>query len=315
MLALLMGVAVSGRIVAERPSHLIARGNASESAARQPCGAFPRALAAARRYSRRDPPMNARIADLAQARILVTNDDGVTAKGVRLLERIAKTLTDDVWVVAPAEEQSGASHSLTLRRPLRRRRLAERVFSVDGTPTDCVMMGVTSILADRRPDLVLSGINRGANLGEDVTYSGTCAGAREGTLLGIPSIALSLVVGANQPAKWDTPERFGADLIRRLVAQGWSANMLINVNFPDAPPEAVKGIAVTALARRKLGVQWVERKDPRGAPYFWIGPQREEEVAPGTDLHAVNHGRIAVTPVQLELTHQPTIDALRPGLE
>ncbi len=255
--------------------------------------------------------MTARIPDLAKARILVTNDDGVQAKGIRLLERIAKTLSDDVWVVAPSEEQSGASHSLTLRRPLRRRRLAERVFSVDGTPTDCVMMAATSILGERRPDLVLSGINRGANLGEDVTYSGTCAGAREGTLLGIPSIALSLVVAANQPAKWDTPERHGADIIRRLVKADWGVNLLINVNFPDVAPEAVQGVAVTALARRKIGVQWIERKDPRGAPYYWIGPQREEEVVDGTDLHAVGHGRIAVTPVQLELTHHATIETWR----
>jgi 5'-nucleotidase len=254
------------------------------------------------------------IADLAKARILVTNDDGVQAKGIRLLQRIAKTLSGDVWVVAPEQEQSGASHSLTLRRPLRRRRLAEGWYALDGTPTDCVMFAVTKLMEGRRPDLVLSGVNRGANLGEDVTYSGTCAGAREGALLGIPSIALSQVLGPGQPAKWDTAERFGAELIRKLCAAGWADNTIINVNFPDAPPEAVKGVKVASLARRKLGTQWVERTDPRGAPYFWLGTQRDEELIPGTDLHATTNGYVAVTPVQLELVHQPSLEGLRAAL-
>jgi 5'-nucleotidase len=250
------------------------------------------------------------IADLSRARILVTNDDGIQAKGIRLLQRVAKTLSSDVWVVAPELEQSGASHSLTLRRPLRHRRVAEGWHALDGTPTDCVMFAVTKLMADRRPDLVLSGINRGANLGEDVTYSGTCAGAREGALLGIPSIALSLVIQPGKPAKWETPETHAPDLIRRLAAAGLAENTLVNVNFPDVPPEAVKGVSVAALARRKLGTHWVERADPRGAPYYWLGTQRDEEVVSGTDLHETLSGRIAVTPVQLELVHQPSVAAL-----
>jgi 5'-nucleotidase len=254
------------------------------------------------------------IPDLAKARILICNDDGIQAKGIRLLFEIAKSLTDDVWVVAPEAEQSGASHSLTLRRPLRKRRFAEHWYAVDGTPTDCVLMGVTQILADRRPDLVLSGVNRGANLGEDVTYSGTVAGAREGVMMGIPAIALSLIVAINKPAKWDTPRAHGAALVRRLAAAGWSANTIINVNFPDVPPDQVKGVEVCGLARRKLGTQWVEGVDPRGAPYYWLGMQREEEVLPGTDLHAVMHGRISVTPVQLELVHAPSLESLRSAL-
>ncbi len=254
------------------------------------------------------------ITDLSKARILICNDDGIQAKGIRLLFEMAKTLTDDVWVVAPEAEQSGASHSLTLRRPLRKRRFAENWYAVDGTPTDCVLMAVTQILADRRPDLVLSGVNRGANLGEDVTYSGTVAGAREAVMLGIPAIAHSLIVALNKPAKWDTPREHGAALIRRLTTAGWAPNTIINVNYPDVPPDQVKGTEVCGLARRKLGTQWVEGVDPRGAPYYWLGMQREEEVLDGTDLHAVMHGRIAVTPVQLELVHRPSLDALKATL-
>jgi len=187
-------------------------------------------------------------------------------------------------------------------------------YAIDGTPTDSVLMGVTQILADRRPDLVLSGVNRGANLGEDVTYSGTVAGAREGTMLGIPSIALSLVVALAKKAHWETPRKFGAELIRNLLKGGWTPNTIINVNFPDLPPEQVKGVEVAGLARRKLGTQWVEGTDPRGAPYYWLGMQREEEVLPGTDLHAVVNGSISVTPVQLELVHPPSLEALKKGL-
>lgn len=258
--------------------------------------------------------MNKTITDWKKTRILVTNDDGIQAKGIRLLYEIARELSDDVWVSAPELEQSGASHSLTLRRPLRKRRVQQNWYAVDGTPTDSVLMGVTQTLADRRPDLVLSGVNRGANLGEDVTYSGTCAGAREGTMLGIPSIALSLVVATNKPAKWDTPRKYAPDLIRNLLKAGWAANTIVSVNFPDLPPEEVKGIDVVGLARRKLGTQWVEGTDPRGAPYYWLGMQREEEVLPGTDLHSVMNGRISVTPVQLELVHPPSLEALKKAL-
>jgi 5'-nucleotidase len=175
-------------------------------------------------------------------------------------------------------------------------------------------LGVTQILADRRPDLVLSGINRGANLGEDVTYSGTVAGAREGVMLGIPAIALSLIVAANRPAKWETPERHAAALIRRLTTAGWAPGTIINVNFPDVPADQIKGVDVVGLARRKLGTQWVEGVDPRGTPYYWLGMQRDEEVLPGTDLHAVLDGRISVTPVQLELVHPPTLAMLKSTL-
>lgn len=254
--------------------------------------------------------------DLSSARILVTNDDGIQANGIAALEEIARSLSDDVWVVAPEQEQSGAAHSLTLRHPLRIREVGQRRYAVDGTPTDSVLMAVGHILRDRRPDLLLSGINRGANLGEDVTYSGTVAAAMEGVLLGVRSIALSLSVGAMSKARWDTPKRFAPDLIRRLAAAQLDANILINMNFPDAEPNDVMPAQVVRLGRRKLGEQLEERYDPRGTPYYWIGPMREEAAEePDTDLAAVYGNAIAVTPVHLDLTHHPAIPAIRQALE
>ena len=167
-------------------------------------------------------------------RILITNDDGIEAPGLDVLQKIASDLSKDVWVVAPETDQSGAAHSLTLHEPLRLRKLSERVFAVKGTPTDCVIMGVRYILQDELPTLVLSGVNRGANLADDITYSGTIAGAIEGAMLGIPSIALSLAIDWENPKKirWETPMELGADLIRKLMKAGWPRDVLINVNFP-----------------------------------------------------------------------------------
>ena len=173
--------------------------------------------------------------DTASTRILVTNDDGIHAPGLRVLERIAGSLSEDVWVVASETEQSASSHSLTLTMPLRVRRAARRRFAVSGTPTDCVLIGVNEILADRRPDLVLSGVNAGGNLGEDVTYSGTVAAAIEATLLKIPAIALSQVRRDGRPVRWRTAALHGADIVRRLVALSWPAEVLLNVNFPRPP--------------------------------------------------------------------------------
>lgn len=255
--------------------------------------------------------MSEGLGDLSKARILVTNDDGVGAKGIRLLTEIARSLSDDVWVVAPEVEQSGAGHSLTLRRPLRLRRHGDNIFGVDGTPTDSVLMAVGHILRGHKPDLVLSGINRGGNLGEDVTYSGTVAAAMEGTLLGVPSIALSLLVASGARAHWDTARAYVPEVVRRLAARGWPKGVLMNVNIPDLPADRVTGIEVVSLGRRKLGDQLEERKDPRGFPYYWIGPMREEEAdRPGTDLAAVLSGAVAVTPVHLDLTDRPTMKAL-----
>ena len=250
---------------------------------------------------------------LASLRILVSNDDGVGAEGIAVLEGIARSLSDDVWVVAPEHEQSAAGHSLTIRRPLRVRRHADRRFSVDGTPTAAVLLGVNHILADRKPDLVLSGVNRGANLGEDVTYSGTVAAAMEATILGIPAIALSQHVAAPAAPRWSTAAHWAPDLIRRVAAAGWGRNVLINVNFPDCAAEAVTGVEVTRQGKRKIGDAILERLDPRGEPYVWIGAQRaEERDVPGTDIEAVTRGAISVTPLCFDLTHRDTMRTLAP---
>ncbi len=256
--------------------------------------------------------MTGRISDLSKARILVTNDDGVNAAGIGVLLEIAQGLSDDVWIVAPEVEQSGAGHSLTLRRPLRMIRRAERRYSVDGTPTDSVLMAIGHLLRDHRPELVLSGVNRGGNLGEDLTYSGTVAAAMEGVLMGVPSIALSLLFKNGGRPDWDTPRTHAPEIIRRLADTGWPDGVLINVNFPSGGPEAVKGTQVVGLGRRKIGDHLVERQDPRGVPYYWIGPMRDEAPdQPDTDLAAVMNGYTAITPVHLDLTDRPTVGTLK----
>jgi 5'-nucleotidase len=252
---------------------------------------------------------------LAHARILLTNDDGIAAPGLKTLERVARQLTRDIWVVAPELEQSGAGHSLTLRRPLRIRQLGRRRFAVDGTPTDAVLLAVNQIMRAHRPTLVLSGVNRGGNLGEDVTYSGTIAAAMEATLLGVPAIALSLEVAQGKPVRWDSVEKHAARVIRRLAAAGWPANVFINVNFPNRPPNQVGPIEIARQGRRKIGDELGERLDMRGEHYYWIGPMRTEEpTQPGTDLAAVNDGCIAVTPLHLDLTHGRTARHLERAL-
>jgi 5'-nucleotidase len=178
-------------------------------------------------------------------RILVTNDDGINANGLKVLERVARTLSDDVWVVAPEVNQSGAAHSLTLTRPLRVRRLDERHAAIDGTPTDCVLIALQHLIPDRPVDLVLSGVNHGHNLGEDVTYSGTIAAAMEATLFRVPAVALSQACESRQHIRWATAERWAPDLLKHLLDMPWSEDLLVNVNFPDLEPDQVKGWQVT----------------------------------------------------------------------
>lgn len=250
--------------------------------------------------------------DLSKARILVTNDDGVNAPGLAVLERIARSLSDDVWVVAPELEQSGASHSLTMHRPLRLKELGERRYQVDGTPTDCVLLALNHLLEDHRPDLVLSGVNHGSNMGEDVTYSGTIAAAMEATLLGVRAIAMSQRMERDTPVRWDTAERFGPEVVRKAVSQDWPRHVLINVNYPDRAPEDVTGMRVVRHGNRKIGDELVRRIDPRGRPYFWVGPVRgEKDVPEDTDIHVVTHGGISVTPIYLDLTHYAALEDLR----
>lgn len=252
-------------------------------------------------------------------RILVTNDDGIEAPGLDVLQKIAADLSDDVWVVAPETDQSGAAHSLTLHEPLRLRKLNDRTYGVKGTPTDCVIMGVRHLLAEHRPDLVLSGVNRGANLADDVTYSGTIAGAMEGTLLGIPSIAMSLALNYEDLDRiyWETPMDLGADLVRRLLDAGWPKDVLLNVNFPDREPAKVKGIEITEQGRRDQDFLRLEdRVDTRGNAYYWLGfKPRQSKPEKGTDMAAVLSGAISVTPLYLNLTHVETCRKLMLHLE
>jgi 5'-nucleotidase len=258
-------------------------------------------------------------------RILVTNDDGIHSPGLEVAEKIARTLSDDVWVVAPETEQSGASHSLTLSLPLRLRQVDSRHFAVTGTPTDCVMMGVAEILKDKKPSLVISGVNRGSNIADDVTYSGTVAGAMEGTALGIAAIALSQAYGFEEGYKvrWHCAERLGPEIVRRLVDVGWPEpeEVLMNVNFPDCEPEDVTGVEITEQGKRDMQTAVMERRiDMRRNPYYWIGFKRvRSDPRKGTDLNALYERRISVTPLHLNLTDHKVLTRLRaelgPGLK
>lgn len=247
-------------------------------------------------------------------RILLTNDDGINAPGLDVLEKIARSLSDDVWIVAPETEQSGKSHSLTLHDPLRLRELGEKRFAVQGTPTDCVIMGVGHVLPEK-PDLVLSGVNRGQNLAEDVTYSGTVAGAMEGALLGIRSFALSQSYGwqAKDGVDWTCSLAKGAEVVKDLLNHDLPFQTLLNINFPDCQPDDVKGVVFTQQGRRDQAHLTVEpRLDTRGQSYFWLGFEgRRSDPMPGTDLHAIYNQQISVTPLNLDMTDHSTLERLR----
>jgi len=248
-------------------------------------------------------------------RILLTNDDGVHAEGLAALERIAAVLSDDVWVVAPFSEQSAQGRALTLTTPIRVRRLGERRFAVLGTPTDCVMLAA-ELVDGAKPDLVLSGVNRGQNLAEDVTMSGTVAGAIQGMAMGIPSIALSqsLEDFHSGAAQYETAEAFAPSIIRTLLKAGWPREVVINLNFPDRPPAQVVAVEVTSQGVRDVqhGLRTERRTDLRGDDYYWMGfLDRAEDASPGADLRAIREGRISVTPLHVDLTHRPTVHELR----
>ena len=242
-------------------------------------------------------------------RILVTNDDGIHAPGLAVLERIAKKLTDDVWTVAPETDQSGVSHSLSLNDPLRLRKVADKHFAVKGTPTDCVIMGVREVMKDARPDLILSGVNSGQNVAEDVTYSGTIAAAIEGTILGVPSIALSQGYGPDGREKiiWECAETLAPDIVKKIYESGIEKGSLVNLNFPNCPPSEVQGAAVTAQGFRDQQLLRLDaRVDGRGRPYYWIAFQRGPHTpANGTDLWALAHKKVSITPLRLDLTDEP----------
>jgi 5'-nucleotidase len=244
---------------------------------------------------------------LSEHRILLTNDDGINAPGLVVLEKIARSISDDVWIVAPEREQSGAGHGLTLSEPLRLRQLEPQKFAVLGTPTDCVMLAVHHIIKDKKPTLLLSGVNRGANLAEDVTYSGTVAGAMEGLLCNIPSVAFSQTLKwPDKSEDWSASAQFGPIVLRNLLDQGWPRGVLMNVNFPGVVAAEVKGVHVTTQGFRDESELVIdERIDARGIPYFWFGLRRAHG-DPGldTDLKAVRDGYISVTPLHLDLTHE-----------
>ena len=275
-------------------------------------------------------------------RILCTNDDGIHAPGLKIVEEIARALSDDVWIVAPELDQSGVSHSLSLNDPLRLREVGPRHFAVRGTPTDCVIMGARHILGEKLPDLVLSGVNKGRNVAEDVVYSGTIAGALEGTILGLPSFALSQEFSMESREKplWDTALKFGPPILRKVIAAGVPKNTVINVNFPACAPDEVagvpkstvinvnfpacapddvKGVRVTRQGKRNLGFLKVDqRRDGRGNPYFWIGFEKLAQVdvpAEGTDLWALAARYVSVTPLRLDRTDEAFSEALTATLK
>lgn len=240
-------------------------------------------------------------------KILVSNDDGIYSPGIQMLaKRLAQLGT--VYVIAPDRERSAASHSLTLDRPLLVEEIRERMFSVNGTPTDCVSIGVKGILKER-PDLVVSGINKGGNLGDDITYSGTVSAAIEGTLLGIPSMAVSLV--AWEDFLFSTAAEYAARLAERIGREGLPRDTLLNVNVPNLQPEAVKGIRMTRQGKRTYHDEAMEMVDPRGKRYYWVGGG-EPVWEPGddTDYAAVSAGYVSVTPLHLDLTNFTALEEL-----
>jgi 5'-nucleotidase len=248
-------------------------------------------------------------------RILVTNDDGIHAEGLAVLEKIAGELSDEVWVCAPEFEQSGASRALTISDPLRVREIEPRRFAVTGTPTDCVMLAVQNLMEGSRPNLVLSGVNRGLNAGEDVTLSGTVAGAIEAMSLGVPAIALSqrMTYGpADDIAPFEAAETFGAGLVARLVELGWPNEVILNINFPSVRAADVREVEVTRQGFRDVRTRYAERRtDLRGRDYYWSGYRAAVQTqARGTDLSAAEEGRISVTPLHIDLTHAQTIHRL-----
>ncbi len=241
---------------------------------------------------------------LENSRILLVNDDGVDAPGMALLEKLVRRSTDDVWVVAPDEEKSGSSHSLSIIMPVRLRKIADKRYAVKGTPTDCVLLAVHEIMRDAPPDLILSGINRGPNLAEDITYSGTAAAAMEGMALGIPAIALSQVFVFGKQINWQASEVYTPQVLEFLLAQDWQRQCFVNVNFPALPAKQVNGLRITRQGQRPPGSFTPERRiDGRDVPYYWIMlTYQDGNIQPDTDLEAIRDGYVSITPTQLDLT-------------
>ena len=248
--------------------------------------------------------------------VLLTNDDGIEAPGLAVLEAVAAELADEVWVVAPEHDQSGTSHSISLHSPLRASRRGERRFGVVGTPGDCVVMAVRQLMGDVRPSLVLSGINRGGNLGVETMFSGTVGAAMTGLLLGLPSIALSQTFRDRELVRWDTARALAPDVIRQLAAVAHDAPVCLNVNFPDIDASAAGPLTVTRQGVGLVqGIDVVPQIDPRGMDYYWLRFNRgPRENGPDTETAVVNSGRVSVTPLQFERTDEKTFATLQAAL-
>ena len=251
-------------------------------------------------------------------RILLTNDDGIHAEGLDVLEDIARHFSDDIWVIAPEVEQSGKSRAVTLTEPVRVRQMDEKKFAVRGTPTDCVMIAVLELMKDNLPDLVLSGVNRGQNIAEGTTYSGTVAGAMCGMQHGVRSIALSQSRGFQFPGSlpWDTARHWGKKVLGPLLETSWPDDVIMNVNFPDRAIDEVTGVEVTRQGFRDENIIRAEqREDLRGDTYFWIGYRGKLSDPPqGTDLKAIYEGRVSVSPLHVDLTHEDTLQSFKSDL-
>jgi 5'-nucleotidase len=247
-------------------------------------------------------------------RILISNDDGIDSAGIIVLEEIAKKFSNEVFVVAPTSNMSGAGHSLTLKSPLRLKEIDNEHFAVDGTPTDSVVMALRHIM-NEKPDLVLSGINNDSNLADDITYSGTVAAAMEACLFGIPAIAFSQKISEDGSLNWDIPRTY-APIILKLIMDRFKfpEGVLLNVNFPSCDILEVKGIKITSQGTRAIEDHVIQSIDPRGEPYFWLGPadyrKKEDDNDFNTDLGAVHNGYVSITPLSLDMTSRSQMKVL-----
>lgn len=252
--------------------------------------------------------------DLSSLTALVVNDDGIAAPGIAVLEEVARKLFKDVYVVAPALNNSGAGHSFTLTRPLRVREHGPHRYAVDGTPTDCVMLGLQSIIPDGRVDIVLSGVNNGANMGDDVTYSGTIGAAMEARLLGFEAIAFSQASLDQSKTHWACAREHLPEMLGRMLDIELPSNVLMNVNFPNCLPDQTQGFRFTSQGRQKAADQIITRPDPRGNYYHWIGEMvQHADIDPASDVAAVREKCISATPIRADLTDYAMLDRLRSG--
>ena len=246
--------------------------------------------------------------------ILISNDDGYDSAGIGVLSAQLATIAR-VTIVAPDRNRSAASNSLTLDRPLRAQRIADNVYAIDGTPTDCVHLAVTGLLKSDPPDMVVSGINSGQNLGDDVLYSGTVAAATEGRFLGFPALAISLVA-AGKPQNWDGAAQLAKMVVKRSIKNPLPSDIILNVNIPDLTPAEAAGMQATRLGSRHLAEPAIEAKDPSGKPIYWVGAAGPaHDAGPGTDFYAVSHGFVSITPLHVDLTHHQSIDKVASWLE